>query len=187
MNKISIVESDGVRFFTHSYKERILTSFYRDIMGRTAPTQQLIDLQEFYPNRLNLSCLSRPFTIEEIHRALKLIPRDKSPGPDGVGSGFYRDFWDTTKVDILNIFHQFYNEDLQLERHNRSYIILIRKKEDSCRPDAYRPISLLNCPVKLVTKVLALRLQDQIQNLIDDDQTGFVHNRCIADNFVYAL
>jgi hypothetical protein len=177
-----------MRHFTNKEKERILTtSFYHEIMGKTTSTLPLIDIQEVYPNRLDLSCLSRPFSTEEIHKALKHIPRDKSLGPDGFGSAFYRDFWDITKVDILNIFNQFFNECLQLERNNRSYIVLIQKKEDSCSLDAYRPISLLNCPIKLITKVLALRLQDQIQNLIDDDQTGFVCNRCIADNFVYAL
>jgi retron-type reverse transcriptase len=88
---------------------------------------------------------------------------------------------------VLNFFHQFFHEQSQLERNNRSFIVLLKKKEDACTPDAYRPISLLNCSVKLVTKVLALRLQAELQNLVDDDQTGFVRTRCIADNFIYAL
>jgi hypothetical protein len=100
--------------------------------------------------------------MEEIYKALKLIPRDKSPGPDGFGSAFYQDFWNIVKVDIMNLFHQFYNEEVQLDRNNRSYMVLIKKRDNACTPDAYRPISLLNCPVKLVTKVLALRLQDNI-------------------------
>jgi retron-type reverse transcriptase len=65
--------------------------------------------------------------------------------------------------------------------------VLIKKKEDSCTPDAYRPISLLNCSVKLITKVLAIWLQSVIQSLVDEDQTGFVQTRCISDNFLYAL
>jgi hypothetical protein len=58
--------------------------------------------------------------------------------------------------------------------NNRSYIVLLKKKEDACTPDAYRPISLLNCPIKLVTKVLALMLHEELHKLIDNDQTGFV-------------
>jgi hypothetical protein len=41
--------------------------------------------------------------------------------------------------------------------------------------------------VKLITKVLAIRLQNHLPSLIDDDQTGFVRSRCIADNFIYVL
>jgi hypothetical protein len=118
--------------------------------------------------------LSQPFTEEEIHNALKLIPRDKSPGPDGFGSGLFQDFWNLVKPDILNLFHQFSKERLQMDMNNRSYIASIKKMDDSCAPGAYKPISLLNCPVKLITKVLVLRLQKCLHSLIDLDQFGFI-------------
>jgi hypothetical protein len=147
------------------------------------PPQYLIDLNAVYPN----SSLSVPFSEIEIHKTLKSIPRYKSPGPDGFGSAFYQDFWSIIKSDILNTFSQFYNNQAQLDGNNWSYIVLIKKKDNRCSPEAYRPISLLNCLVKLVTKVLALRLQGLLPKLIDEDQTGFVHSRCIADNFIYAV
>jgi hypothetical protein len=131
--------------------------------------------------------LTIPFSEHEIHKALKQVPREKSPGLDGFGSAFYLDFWGTTKQDIIKIFYHFYDNQTQLDRNNRSYIVLIKKKDNNCTPDAYRPISLLNCPVKLITKVLVLRLQGLLPRLIDEDQTGFVQSRCIADNFIYAL
>jgi hypothetical protein len=74
----------------------------------------------------------------------------------------------------MDLFHQFYDGNSQVERSNRSKIVLIKKKEDSCTLDAYQPISLLNCSVKLITKVLAIWLQSVIQSLVDEDQTGFV-------------
>jgi hypothetical protein len=87
----------------------------------------------------------------------------------------------------VGLFSEFYNNEARLDRNNHSFIILIKKKEDNCTPDAYRPISLLNCMVKLITKVLAARLQNHLPKLIDEDQTGFVKSRCIANNFIYAL
>jgi hypothetical protein len=136
---------------------------------------------------VELTPLVSPFSGQEILKALKQIPRDKSPGPDGFGSAFLQDFWNTIKPDIVELFSEFYNNEACLDRNNRSFIILIKKKEDSCTPDAYHPISLLNCMVKLITKVLAARLQNHLPKLIDEDQTGFVKSRCIADNFIYAL
>jgi hypothetical protein len=106
-NKIKIVESEGIRFFTHNEKERILTNYYRDILGKSALSTSLIELNEVYPNQIDLSALSRPFGEEEILKVLKDIPRDKSPGPDSFDSSFYRDYWNTIKPDIMDLFHQF--------------------------------------------------------------------------------
>jgi hypothetical protein len=155
-NKIKVVEQDGIRSFTH--KECIFMNYYQDLLGKSTSTQELIDLEEVYPFRADLSTLTQPFSEDKIHNALKLIPRDKSPSPDGFSSGFYQDFWSLIKPDILNLFQHFFEGRLQVDRNNRSYIVLIKKKEDCCAPCAYRPISLLNCSVKLITKALALRL-----------------------------
>lgn len=41
-------------------------------------------------------------------------------------------------------------------------------------PGAFRPISLQNCAVKILTKLLTTRLQQQINRLIHVDQTSFI-------------
>jgi hypothetical protein len=186
-NQIKALEADGIRYFSHKEKERVFTNFYRNILGQCFDSQNLIDLDEIYPNVVDLSFLASPFSELEIYKALKQIPRDKSPGPDGFGSAFFQDYWNTLKPDIIGHFSEFYEGQARLDRNNRSYIVHIKKKEGICTPDAYRPISLLNYMVKLITKVLAIRLQNHLPKLIDDGQTGFVKSRCIADNFIYGL
>jgi hypothetical protein len=89
-NLIKTLESGGTRFFIHKEKERVLTNYYRDILGKSFPPQDLLDLEGIYPNFLNLASLTSPFSEAEIHNALKQIPRDKSPGPNGFGSTFFR-------------------------------------------------------------------------------------------------
>ena len=64
--------------------------------------------------------------------------------------------------------------------------MLLPKKDAATSPSDYRPISLQNCPVKILTKILTTRLQAQIQSLVDIDQTGFIRGRSISENFVYA-
>jgi hypothetical protein len=97
------VEQEGMCYFTHKEKERIFTNYYREILGKAASTQNLIDLEKVYPSRTDLFSLTQPFSEEEVLKALKLIPRDKSLGPDGFGSGIYLDFWDQVKPDIMNL------------------------------------------------------------------------------------
>jgi hypothetical protein len=48
-NKIKVIDHDGIRSFSHKEKECILVDYYRDILGNSVVTQQLIDLQEVYP------------------------------------------------------------------------------------------------------------------------------------------
>jgi hypothetical protein len=73
-----------------------------------------------------------------------------------------------------------------MDRNNRSYIVLM-KREDSYAPSAYRPITLLNYLVKLITNVLALGLQKCLHSLIEFDQSGLIRSRSISDSLIYAL
>jgi hypothetical protein len=60
-NLIKTLESGGTRFFTHKEKERALTNYYRDILGKSFPPQDLLDLEGIYPNSLNLPSLTSLF------------------------------------------------------------------------------------------------------------------------------
>ena len=44
--------------------------------------------------------LSRPFTGEEIRKALANIPPTKSPGPDGMPGLFFQKYWDIVGEEI---------------------------------------------------------------------------------------
>ena len=73
------------------------------------------------------------------------------------------------------------------ERINRSYMVLLPKKTNAVTVDAFRPICLQNCSVKIIAKILTLQLQQEISKLIDGHQTGFIQGRSIAESFVHAV
>lgn len=54
------------------------------------------------------------------------------------------------------------------------------KNKQKC--DSYRPLSLLNADYKVLSKLIAHRLEDIIPKIIHPDQTGFVKNRHASDN-----
>ena len=55
-----------------------------------------------------------------------------------------------------------------------SILSLLFKKGDPLCLDNYRPISLLNADLKLISHVLAQHLKKVLPNIINLDQTGYV-------------
>nr|GFB85457.1 RNA-directed DNA polymerase, eukaryota [Tanacetum cinerariifolium] len=64
---------------------------------------------------------------------------------------------------------------------NSSFVTLIPKVIDAKFVTDFRPISLIGCVYKVVTKILANRLASIISELISDSQTVFVSGRQILD------
>ena len=100
------------------------------------------------------------------------MDRTSAPGPDGFDPS-YRAAWSQVKPQVMAFLHAFHLGQAQLERINRSYMVLIPKKLGAVAVDAFRPICLQNCSIKILGKVLTRRLQKEIRNIIDLHQTGF--------------
>jgi hypothetical protein len=105
---------------------------------------------------------------------------------DGFGPSFYKAFWTDLKPHVMELFAAFHAGDVNLDGLNEAHLNLLPKYEGVRRPEGFRPISLQNCPMKLLTKVMANRLKPVIPAIVDADQTGFVHGRHIVEKFVYA-
>ena len=46
----------------------------------------------------------------------------------------------------------------------------------------WRPLTLLDCDYKIGSKTIANRIKTVLPELISEDQSGFIKNRCISDN-----
>jgi hypothetical protein len=67
-----------------------------------------------------------------------------------------------------------YDGDLNLESINMGHITLIPKVASPEIVNDYRPITLLNCVLKLVTELLADRLQKVVLKIVHKNQYGFL-------------
>ena len=70
---------------------------------------------------------------------------------------------------------------------NTSLITLIPKKLSPESVNDYRPISLLNCVLKVITKILSERLQRWILKVVHRNQYGFMKTRTIQDCLSWAF
>lgn len=113
----------------------------------------------------------------EALQAVRAMDSNSAPGPDGVGPGFYAAAWPLVRPAIMDFLDAFYDERADIQRINRALIVLIPKTPGATTPSAFRLVSLQNCPVKILTKLLTTRLQQQIGRLIDVDQTAGLYRR----------
>lgn len=91
---------------------------------------------------------------------------------------FYKIFADKLAPILLDMFEDSLKKGSLPQTLNEAKIILLLKPgKDPLKCNSYRPISLLNSDVKILAKILALRLDTAIENLISKDQTGFVRGR----------
>jgi hypothetical protein len=130
--------------------------------------------------------LIEPFLAQEIEAAVRGMDRSSAPGPDGLGPSFYRAGWTAVRPSLHRVFDAFFSCSLDLERINRTHIVLLPKKDGVLALSSFRPVSLQNCSVMAICKTLTTRLQGKIGRIIDVDQTGFLTGRSITENFVYA-
>lgn len=145
----------------------------------------LFNLQDLI-HTCGLPEMDMDFTDEEIKQALKEMPADHAPRPDGFNGKFMKKCWHIIEPDFKRLCSQFTLGRLDITSINGSFITLIPKKDSPQIVNDYRPISLLNSVLKLLTKLIANRLQQVILQVVHANQYGFVKGRTIQDCLAWA-
>ncbi len=152
------------------------------------PTQKDIDS---FLNNINLPQLSKhqintlesPLTEHEFFNALKLMPNNKSPGPDGCPAEFYKHFWSILSPLFIRMINESKQKSKLPDNMNTATIsLLLKPNKDPTLPSSYRPISLINVDIKIIAKALAYRLEKVTPSIIHPDQTGFIKGRLASNN-----
>ena len=86
--------------------------------------------------------------------------------PEGFSGAFLKACWPLIKHDFYSLCDQFHEGSLDLTSINDGLITLIPKTNSPETVNDYRPITLLNYCLKLITKLLANRLQCIILKII---------------------
>lgn len=181
-NLIAQIKDDyGVFLIQHEDKANHLWYSFRNRMGISNNVTMDFDLSALVsvcPSD-ELQSLVAPFLVTEIDSIIKMMPTDKAPGPDGFNGVFIKKCWPIIREDIYRLFFEFYENRVNLSPINSSYIVLVPKISCPISASDFRPISLLNCCVKMLTKLLAERLQGVILKIIHKNQYGFIRHRTI--------
>ncbi|KAM7290602.1 hypothetical protein ISCGN_027218 [Ixodes scapularis] len=126
-----------------------------------------------------------PIREAEVQHAIKHLSRNKAPGPDGIGSEFYKIFSDALCPILARVFNDIRRRRLLPPTMRQSFTVLIpknSKKGPISEVGDFRPISLLCSDYKILAKILARRLDTGLKSIIGPHQTYGLRGRKISRN-----
>jgi hypothetical protein len=92
---------------------------------------------------------------------------------------FYKSCWSIIKSDVMAAISCWNQKFKKIGSLNSAYITLLPKKEGAQHVKDLRPISLIHSFAKLVTKLLANRLAEWLQHMVNPTQSAFNKKRFI--------
>lgn len=117
---------------------------------------------------MDLSNLDQVFSLEEIKQSISDLGPDKAQRAQWLSHFFFQKHWELLKDTLVSLCNDFYEGRTNLEHLNWIHISLIAKCNSPERVFDFRPISLINSSCKIISKILANRLDEVINSLVDD-------------------
>ena len=127
--------------------------------------------------------LEEEINLLEIEKVLFKMKNNKAPGPDGYCYEFFKIFWEEIKFLMLNTFKEYLRTQKLTDQQNLGTITCLPKQgKDRSYMKNWRPITLLNSTYKIFSGMLAERIKSTLEDIVHNDQKGFVQNRFIGEN-----
>ena len=127
--------------------------------------------------------LDSDISKNEVLEAIKSLNNNKAPGPDGFPIEYYKTFQDKLLSPLTDMFKEaLSNKTLPSSLELATITLLPKPGKDPEKCASYRPLSLLNSDYKILSKLIASRMDNIIPKIIHADQSGFIRNRQGSDN-----
>ncbi|KAF7148704.1 hypothetical protein RHSIM_Rhsim03G0167500 [Rhododendron simsii] len=130
--------------------------------------------------------LVKEISREEVKNVVLQMGALKAPGSNGFPGLFYQTYWDTIGDDVFNAIRSFFQDGVMPAEMNQTNVTLIPKVSNPEGMNHLRPISLCRFIYKIISKVLANRLQPYMNEIITEHQSAFIPGRQIQDNIIVA-
>ena len=127
--------------------------------------------------------LIKPITESEIRETITKLKNNKTPGTDGFSGEYYKIFVNELTPILCKLYNYVLTSGDPPNSWSEAILTVIHKEgKDPIQCTSYRPISLLCVDYKILTSIMATRIQKYIKKLIQPDQTGFILGRQGTNN-----
>jgi Reverse transcriptase (RNA-dependent DNA polymerase) len=184
---VSLQRDDETWTDTEKQTRKLLVDYFKKLYNENS--QNEIQLEAF------LSGLSLPIVPNDSYRQLLAIPNaveilsglkemglDKSPSPNGFTVRFLVTQWQIVGSNIIRTIQNAFLTGNAPNQWMLSHLVLIPKRENPCRPEHFRPLSVCSVYYRLLTKIIANRVKPLLPDLISYTQTTFLKGRSIQEN-----
>ncbi|KAK6125166.1 hypothetical protein DH2020_041087 [Rehmannia glutinosa] len=181
----SIVREDGNPTVSQDQVALEFIEFYKQLLGTKQNTQppdpEIIGNGPLLDETQGTD-LIKPITNSEILDALRDIGDDRSPGSDGYSSAFFKKSWTIVGEQVCDAVKEFFSSGCLLKQWNHTILALIPKSDHSSKVGDFRPIACCKVIYKLISKILATRMADVLDPIIDGAQAAFVKGRNMVEH-----
>jgi len=194
-----IRDDNGVPFVSGKDRNTYIRNFYKNLYAY--PEGARIDfnncVQEFLGDLVNhpvvigsvltegeSMALEADVTLEELDEAVITSNLNSAPGIDGISNRYIRKFWIYFREPLLWYTRECLSSGVMTETFNTALIKLIPKKGDCTQIKNWRPISLLSCFYKIISRVVNSRLDKVIDKVTSMAQKAYNSKRYIHESVI---
>ena len=132
-------------------------------------------------NNDEAALFERDFTLEELDKALEGANKKSAAGVDGINNKFLSKYWKWIREPLKNYSDCCMRKGQLTDPFRSAIIKLIPKKGDCSKIGNWRPISLLSCTYKILSRALNNRLKKVTDKILSRAQKGFTNSRYIQE------
>ena len=168
-NKISWLQDEGGTWLEG--REKVLghaQMYFQDLFSTNNPLvlEEAISSVEGEVSDEFKQFLAMTFTSLEVKDAIFQINATKSSSLDGMSPYFFEKYWSFLGSDVTRAIPNFLNNGDFIDGINEIFVVLISKIPNAQNMKHFRPISLCNVLYKIISKVVANRLNIVVPSII---------------------
>jgi hypothetical protein len=193
----NIKDDNGIAFDDDNLRKNHIKDFYRklytkpvdspplnentirDFLGEEICDSSIVKNSKLTPDEKNM--LITNFSVDELDEAMKEARSATASGPDGIGNTCFKKVWNYIRVPLTNYANCCVEKGTLTDNFRTASIKLIPKKGDISSINNWRPISLLNCSYKIISKAINSRLKKIANRILSRAQKGFTDGKYIQE------
>jgi exonuclease III len=182
----SICDNNGAVFNTGTDREQYITEFYSDLYKKNEAEPETINIHDFMGDTIDHPAvtgakltenekadLDSDLNLIEFDNAVNEMKPGSAPGIDGISNKFIKKFWRLFRTPLFKYAVYCLDRGSLTDSFRVAKIRLIPKKGDPKKISNWRPISLLNCFYKLISRVITNRIRKVSDKITQVGQKGY--------------